>query len=720
MKQYVRYVVIALISIIFLPFQSKCDEGMWWPHLIEKMNHAKMQKMGLTLSAEEIYSINNSSLKDAVVSIGGCTAEMISAQGLLLTNHHCGYGRIAALSSVENDYITNGFWAMKQDEELHAKGMIARFLVRIEDVTEKITSKLNDDMTEADRNTVIAKMYKTIIEETIENTDYSAEVKGSYYNNAFYLFVYETYLDVRLVGTPPSSIGKFGGNTDNWMWPRHTSDFCLFRVYSGKDGKPAEYSKDNIPLKPKHFLPISLNGYDENDFMMIMGYPGSTNRYESSFATQTSYDYTNPAIVKIRDKKLNIMSEYMKNDDRVRIMYASKYASIANYWKYFIGQNRGIKNLKVVQKKKEQEAKYLAWANTQVEKEMYVNALNLVEEAYNELPEHMYVSMYLAEALWRGSDLIPFSSRFNSLYDELKKPNIDKSKVEELVNNLQNNIDDYFANFETALEKEVLGAMLEMFYNDVDAKYHPDFYKIISKKYKLDFQKFANYVFSSSMFANKDKMLTFLSNPNLKTLNKDIVFVMYKSIMEFVNANNAVRRELFLKESEGMRIFMKGYMQIDKNKSFYADANSTMRLTYGKVLGYKPANGIEYHYFTTLNGVMEKENPESTEFIVPEKLKELHKNKDYGQYADKTGELVTCFIADLDITGGNSGSPVINGKGELVGLAFDGNWESMSGDIVFEPEFQRCINVDIRYVMFIIDKFAGASYLLNEMDIRKN
>jgi hypothetical protein len=710
---------LALIALVMLAGPPlRANEGMWLPLLLN-MNEGDMQKLGLKLSADEIYSVNRSSLKDAIVSLGGfCTGEIISGEGLLLTNHHCGYGAIQSHSSVENDYLTDGFWAMTREEELPNEGLFVRFLVRMEDVTAKVNAQLNAQMSEEERAKAIAAVTKQIAEEAKGNTHYDAMVKEYFEGNEFYLLVYETFTDVRLVGAPPESVGKYGGDTDNWMWPRHTGDFSLFRVYSGPDGKPAEYSKDNIPLKPKHHLPVSLQGVQEGDFAMVMGYPGSTDRYLTSYGIKQALDQTNPTRVKIREERLRILKEDMDADKDTRIKYASKYASVSNYWKYFIGQSEGLKKLQVLNKKQNLEKQFITWATANAErKKEYGEALSLIDKSYAESNDANLSYLYLIEAVF-GSEIIRYANGFRSLEGALKSEK--QEAITEAANALKERAPDYYKDYNAATDEKVMAALIEMYYEDVPKADHPEIFKTIENEYKGDFKKWADDMFDNSVFASQDKLMKFLDDPKLKTLQEDLAYVAAQSFMNNYYQNIRPKTtELYAMRDKGNRLFVKGLRQMMPDKKFYPNANSTMRLTFGTVGSYEPRDAVEYEYYTTMEGVMQKMDNSDPEFVVPDKLVELYNKKDYGQYTNKQGELPVAFITNNDITGGNSGSPVIDGEGRLIGLAFDGNWEAMSGDIAFEPELQRCINVDIRYVLFIMDKYAGAGHLVNEMTLVK-
>jgi hypothetical protein len=695
------------------------NEGMWLPLLIKRLNEADMQKQGLKLTAEEIYSVNNSSLKDAIVSLGGfCTAEVISGEGLLLTNHHCAYNAIQSHSSVENDYLSNGFWAMNREQELENKGLYARFLVRMEDVTAKVLAEVNPGMTEEQRAEAIAGVTKSLTEQTKGDTHYDVVVKEFFNGNEFYLFVYETFTDVRLVGAPPESIGKYGGDTDNWIWPRHTGDFALFRVYSGPEGKPAPYSPANVPLKPKHHLPVSLQGVQEGDFAMVMGYPGSTDRYLTSFGVKQALEQTNPTRVKIRDARLKLLKEDMDKDKDVRIKYASKYASIANYWKYFIGQSKGLENLNVLAKKEKLEQDFGVWASSSPERQQqYGEALSLVKQSYDESYEANQSYLYLVEAAL-GTEIIRFANSFRSLESVLQAEKPEAGRLATVLDGLKEKSGSHFKDYNAATDKKVMANLLKLYYDDVPKKDHPEIFKTVEQKYKGDFKKWADHVFSKSMFASEAATMAFLKDPNLKTLQADPAFVAASSIINNYNTNIYPRQQANnAKRDRGNRLFVAGLRQMQPNRKFYPNANATMRLSFGSVGSYEPRDGVVYDYYTTFEGVMQKKDNSNPEFVVPARLDELYASKDYGPYTNSKGELPVAFITNNDITGGNSGSPVIDGSGRLIGLAFDGNWEAMSGDIAFEPELQRCINVDIRYVLFIIDKFAGAGHLVQEMTL---
>ena len=714
--------LLIVLSGIFLMLSSvtRADEGMWLPLFIERLNYVDMQEMGLQLTPEEIYSINHSSLKDAIIIFGGgCTGEIVSDKGLIFTNHHCGYGNIQAHSSIDHDYLTEGFWARNLSEELPNDNLKATFLIRIEDVTDRVLESITDQMSEAEREEAINTLTKSIESEAVGNTHYEAQVKSFFHGNEFYLFVYEVFTDVRLVGAPPSSIGKFGADTDNWMWPRHTGDFSIFRVYASADNKPAAYSEDNVPFTPRHYLPVSLKGVKKDDFAMILGYPGGTERFLTSYGVRYAIDVNNPSIVTIRRKKLDIMREDMDASNEVRIKYASKYARTANYWKYFIGQTKGLKRLNVYGEKLALENQFRDWLEENPEmNEKYGEALPALEKAYALSNDFNLWSTYFFEAFYRGPEIYSFSRRFGGLLKMLENKETEPEKIQQTIDMLRAYAKDYFKDYNLETDKKLTAAMLEMLWNKFTPDKLPAELAAIHKKYKGDFSAYAEFLFSKSQFTAMDRVNALLDHPKAKTIQKDPAYVLTKEYLDKYAAMNETFGNTGEMMSRGYRLFVAGLREMQPDKKFYPDANFTMRLTYGTVQDYQGADAVHYHYLTTLDGVMEKEDPNNWEFVVHPKLKSLWEKKDYGQYGEN-GKLYTCFLTTNDITGGNSGSPVINGNGELIGLAFDGNWEAMSGDIAFEPELQRTICVDVRYVLFIIDKFAGATNLIDELTIVK-
>ncbi len=709
------------ISIIFLAFtllfsiNAKADEGMWLLTMLNK-NYDDMKAKGFKLTPEDIYSVNNTSVKDAIVIFGrGCTGEIVSAEGLLLTNHHCGYGQIQEHSTVAHDYLKHGFWAENKEAELPNPGLSVKFLVKMEDVSFDILKNVTDKMTESEREAgikeAIDKLTKKAQKEYKMEDSYLTLVKPFFNSNAYYLIVYQEYKDVRFVGAPPSSIGKYGHDTDNWMWPRHTADFSIFRVYMSPDGKPAEYSPDNIPYKPKHFLPVSIKGYEKGDFTMIMGFPGRTNRYMTSFGVDQTLESSNPNRIKIRGKKQELMMEDMKADPKVNIQYASKFSRSSNYWKYSIGQNKGLKKLNVLKKKKELEKRFTKWlASDKNKTEKYGKALDLIKNPYNDKKEIAYAQQYIVECFIYGTEYLSLAKKSKNLFEYLSG-NDAVGKKEDIIKNLQKNADKFFKDYNAPTDKKVSLAMLQMFTEDVDKKYFPDFINNID-----DYEKYINDIFANSIFVDKTKFDKFLKDPKLDIIKNDPAYIAFQTTFAKYGELKSQTAELDEKMARGKRLYLAGLMEMDKTKFFYPDANFTMRLTYGTVGNYSPKDGVIYEHQTTLKGVIEKHIPGDWEFNLPQKLIDLYNAKDYGKYG-VNGTMPVCFTSNNDITGGNSGSPIMNANGELLGLAFDGNWEAMSGDIAFETELQKTISVDIRYVLFIIDKYAGATHLIEEMKI---
>ncbi len=718
-----KKIVILLLTFNFLSFNLMiADEGMWLPLFLKAMNESDMQSKGLKLSADDIYSINKSSLKDAIVHFGGgCTAEIISEQGLMFTNHHCGYGQIQAHSSVENDLLTNGFWAKSQAEELTNPGLTATLIVRMEDVTSKILENITIGMTEALREKKINEAMALIIKEATKDTHYGAYIRPFFYGNEYYMFVTETFKDIRLVGAPPSSIGKFGGDTDNWMWPRHTGDFSVFRIYANKDNKPAEYSKDNVPYKPKYVIPISIKGVEENDFTMVYGFPGRTTEYLSSFAVNLIMNESDPAKVKIREKRLSIWDADMKASDKVRIQYAAKYAGIANYWKKWDGEIRGLKKADAINKKILFEQDFLLKVNTDDDaKGKYGNLFSDLQKLHAEISPWNKQRDYHSEAIM-GIEGVTVASYFLNLIDSLKtgkkatsfQKNLDKIKTDASA---------LYKNYNAATDEKICAAMLKLFVDNIELSQRASIFLEIDKKYKGDFEKYAKDIYSKSMFVSEDKVMAAIADmdKNYKKVDKDPIFKLMRSCLTKYRSEISPKyAELDGKITILNRLYMKAMRELITTKKYYPDANSTLRVAYGKVEGYEPRDGVHYNYFTTLDGVMEKENPAVDEFVVAPKLKELYLKKDYGQYANKSGDLPLAFCASNHTTGGNSGSPVFNGDGQLIGTNFDRNWEGTMSDIFFNPDQVRNIVLDVRFTLFVIDKFAGAGYLLNEMKLMK-
>jgi hypothetical protein len=723
MKFYTKLIFTFFISINFL--FVKADEGMWLPMLLGEATYKNMVECGIKLTPEQIYNANNSSLKDAIVALGGgfCTGEIISDQGLMMTNHHCGFGTIQANSSTENDYLTDGFWAMTKEQEIPADFGVW-FLNNISDVTDQVLEGVKDGMDEGERNSIIRKnmsSLKTTASEGKNKDDFAVQVKSFYYGNLYYMFTYNIFNDVRLVGAPPSSIGKFGGDTDNWMWPRHTGDFTMFRVYADKENKPSSYSQENKPLKPKHSLPISIAGVQDGDYAMIMGYPGSTDRFLTSWGVKQAVDVEQPARVKIRGIKLDIMDQEMSKSQKVRIQYASKYARVSNYWKYFIGQSEQLVKNKVFDKKQKIENSFSAWYKSNGLDKTYSESLPLIENALKNSSKYTIPKVYFQEAVV-GSELILFMLRNLSPRTPLFKALNSGEGVEDAKDNFLKVAESFYKDYNATIDENTLAAVLSLYANDVPKEFQPELLISLNDKYKGDFKKFASNYFKKSPFKSYDLFKAWLTSDKLsvKMIEKDLVYQLKNEFLDVYRSKVITPSSNFDSDyKKGMRLFVDGLQKMGMNKA--SDANSTMRFTYGNVLPYDPADAVHYDFYTTLEGVMQKEvitEDKNHEFYVPQRLKDLYNAKDFGPYARKEdGKLPVGFLSNNDITGGNSGSPVINSHGELIGTAFDGNWEAMSGDIYFEPNIQRTISVDIRYSLFIIDKYAGAKHLIDEMNI---
>lgn len=713
-----KIVVLSLGLIFMFGATVKADEGMWLLPLIKQLNEAQMKKMGSKLTAEDIYSINKASMKDAIVIFGrGCTGEVISDKGLVLTNHHCGYGAIQQHSSVGHDYLKDGFWAQTLEEEIPTPGLTVTFLVRIEDVSKQVLDSLTGIKSEDDRDMKAASVGKGISDKAIAGSGHSGMVRSLFGGNSYYLFVYETFTDVRMVGAPPSSIGKFGHDTDNWMWPRHTGDFSMFRIYAGKDGKPAAYSKDNVPFKPRYHLPISIKGIKKNDFAMIMGYPGSTDRYMTSFEVNENLHLSNPNRIFVRGIRQDILLKDMQADEAVNIMYASKYAGSSNYWKNSIGESRGLKRLHVFEKKQAQEQAFSSWVKQSPDRiEKYGDALSLIQSAVDGRKDLSNAQQYLSECFFSGVEIMsPARVSVSFMGRIAKAADADKPA---LIADWKKSLEGIYKNINMPTDKKVALAMFKVYREKVGAEYLPEFYKQIDADFKGNTELFVNNLYEKSIFASQASAMAFVEKPSQEVLDNDPAVKMSSDAMKVMREVGAKIGPMESNYTEGHRKYIAGILEMEPSKAHYPDANFTMRMTYGSVLDYVPMDGVHYDFKTTLKGVMEKEDPDNWEFVVSPRLKELYKAKDYGRYG-VNGEMPIAFISTNDITGGNSGSPVINGNGQLIGTAFDGNWEAMSGDIAFEPELQRTISVDIRYTLFIIDKFAGAKRLIDEMTIVK-
>jgi len=708
---------ILFAGIILFVVSSLCaKEGMWIPTLLDKYNIEEMKKMGFKLTSEDIYSVNHESMKDAVVLFGsGCTGELISNQGLLITNHHCGFDAIQNHSTVEHDYLTNGFWAKNRADELPNPKLTVSFLVRMEDVSDKIlagTLRQPKDSISAiiDRNT------KKLSSEAAEKGKYEASVQPLFYGNQYFLYVYQIFEDVRLVGAPPSSIGKFGGDTDNWMWPRHTGDFSLFRIYAGKDNQPAKYSPDNIPYKPKKFFKISIRGVQPEDFTMVFGFPAKTQEFLPSQAISQIMEQGDPDKIKIRDLKLKILQSDMEKDAKVRIQYAAKYANTSNAWKKWQGEVNGLKRLNAVAEKQKSEEKYKQWAQTGINREAYREVLPQLEKLYNELAPYTKANDYYGEIVLRGTDIFSLIASFDqvvSKWDTLS--NVSKLKNVKL---LQAKLEEYFNEYNQGTDEKVFAALLRNYVSDMDPKFLSQDFRLLMQK--LSDEKLISKIYLKSVFTNQGKLTaltTELDAQKLKTIINDPAFSLFRSLKKFFDTNVSPKYTSIQKQiDDQMKTYVAGIIKMQEGEPLWADANKTLRVAYGKVEGYEPMDGVKYNIYTTVKGIMEKDKPEIYDYNVPQKLRDLYHQKDYGRYG-KNGEMNVCFLASNHTTGGNSGSPVINAEGNLVGLNFDRGWEGTMSDLMFDPDHCRNIVLDIRYALFIIDKFAGAQSLIDEMVI---
>ena len=716
--------LLGLVLFLSLAFRSAADEGMWLPMLLGQQVYADMVKKGLKLTKDQLYNVNKASLKDAIVIFGGgCTGEIVSNQGLLFTNHHCGYGVIANASTVEKNYLRDGFYAKNFGEEIPGGNLSVQFLLRIDDVTKEVEDSLKglSGAERASRQSAVLAAINRRMSDTANfiETRISPVFKG----NQYLAFVYQRYSDVRLVGTPTESIGKFGGDTDNWEWPRHTGDFSVFRVYASKDGKPSRYNVNNVPMKPKWHLPVSLKGVKENDFAMIWGYPGGTNRYESSYGIQLSTDVNNPTLVKLRDMRLKYMMEEMKKDPAIKLQLASDYAGIANYWKFFDGETKQLLKYDVYGQKKKQEEAFIKWAANKPE---YQNIFNDLKMAYDAWRPYALNRMYITEGIM-GSPLLAFAGSLQQVENVMTKPGSSTSDITKAVEAANRSRQNFLKGYNKASDRNIIAAVLPMYYKDVPQDQHPQgLFTAIRNEYgSLDqastFQKYADAIHSNTMLLDDGKWNAFVKNPEATVLQQDLAYNLANSLLRnYQGKYLPLFQQFTTRNNDWGRLYLKGVMAMNPKKVMYPDATFTMRVSYGKVAPYKPRDAVRYDYVTTASGMMEKYIPGDYEFDLPKNAIDLIKAKDFGQYKDtRTNDLVVGFITSNDITGGNSGSPVLNGNGELIGLAFDGNYEALSHKLAFDKDLNRTINVDIRYVLWCIDKLGGAKNLINELTIRK-
>jgi hypothetical protein len=710
-----KKIVIGLLCSLFFANLLIADEGMWIPSLIGQQKLDDMRKKGLKLSAEDIYSINQASLKDAIVLFGrGCTGAIVSDEGLLLTNHHCGFGSIQKHSAIEHDYLTDGFWAMSREEELPNPGLTVSLLIRMEDVSTQVLAGIKQGMTEEERSKAIEEISKGLVEEAVKGTHYLADVEPLFNGNQYFLYLTELFKDVRLVGAPPSAIGNFGGDTDNWMWPRHTGDFSVFRIYADSNNLPADYSKGNVPYKPKKSLAVSLKGVDKGDFTMVYGYPASTRQYLPSYMVELLAEESNPGKIAIRRKKLDVMGSAMAADPKVRIQYASKYAGVANAWKKWMGESKGLKRFDAVEKKQAFEKEFQSWADTKNK------ACTGILPAYRRLAEELQPFQLWVDQFSEGPwslDIIRFAAGYRNLFN-MEKPSGEDLKKE--VDRLKSGIPGFFKDYDLATDKKLFIAILDHFRTNVSPDEWPYLYHEIQSKFNGDINAYADWVYEESVFVSAERLNGVLNEYSAKKAKKLINDPVYHAMLSFYNkylSNYAGPYQVLMTTQDSLqRIYMKGIMEMENDRVLFADANFTLRVSYGVVKDYYPQDGEYYAYQTTLEGIIEKDDPDIYDYRVPQRLKDLYEARDYGQYGND-GVMNVCFTAANHTTGGNSGSPVLNANGELIGLNFDRNWEGTMSDVMYDPEMCRNIVLDIRYCLFIMDKYAGAGNLVKEMKL---
>lgn len=720
-KQMKRLKILLISIVLFFSLGANADEGMWLVNLISKYNLEQMHKLGCELTTEQIYSINHSSAKDAVVALdyGSCTGEFVSDKGLLLTNHHCAYDNIQELSTSDKNFLANGFWAQKFEDEIPIKGKTASVLIRVEDITDRVKADIKKALEAGpDKGFMMRKISGNIEKEMNAASGLETSLASTFTGNKYYLYYYKVYKDVRLVGAPPSSIGAYGGDTDNWMWPQHKGDFAMYRVYSGTNGEPAEYSTSNVPYKPAYFFTISLKGVEENDYTMVMGYPYSTNRNLSSYGVKQQMEVGNPALIKVRGDKLSIMKKAMDSDEKIRIQYASKFFNSSNYYKNTLGQNKYLAEYKVIDIKRASEAEFTKWVEQNPDRiTKYGKVLTTLSLTYDSLANYDKTEKYYQEAMINGCDLLRFLLRGKGLESALKKESKEKKVSSSNFEAMKSAAKGHFKDYNESYDKVMFAVAVKNFVENVDPAHVSIELKEMIKRFKGDYSKMADYVYAKSFFANLEKLDKYIAKPTLKGIQTDPAFIISSTTLDIIYK----LRDKYEGTKKIIRtynkLYVEGLTEMKNGENIYPDANSTMRFTYGTVGGFSPRDAVNYSFITTVKGYLEKENPKDHEFIVDPAFKKLLLEKNFGRYADKDGQLRVDFVTNNDITGGNSGSPVLNAKGQLIGIAFDGNWESMASDIYFHPELNKTICVDIRYVLFIIDKYAKATNLMNEISI---
>ncbi len=721
---------LQLLFILFLLISVRvfADEGMWMLNLIEKLNYEDMKKIGFQLTPQDIYAVNQSSMKDGIVMIndGFCSGFLVSKEGLMMTNYHCIFDQVTDNSiKHKTDYVNNGFWAIDRRQELYSPNIRVTFLIRIEDVTEKVLSGIDKNLDFNEREEAIKKIREQIEKEAVGETHYEAEIKEFFRGREYYLFVYETYTDIRLVGFPPIQIGTFGGDTDNWLWPRHVGDFAFLRIYMSPEGTPASYNKRrNVPYAAKYSFPISAKGANEGDFSMVLGYPGSSQRFITSYGIQHQLEVFNPTFVKIRDAKLRILSEQMQRDPSIELMYKAKFSRTSNYWKYFIGQTETLKRGKVREYKENFEKQFSKWYETDPKlREDYKDALTSIKIAYEFLKKYEHAVLFFREAIMRGPEIFTFTKRFDSLYYYLTTTDLPKDAqnayiADQCAKQRFYASNFYFNNYDVDTDKRLFIALLRMYYDECPTEFHPDFFKEVDSKYKSNFMLYANHIYEKSIFANKEKLYEFLRVPAVKTIETDPAFIITKQIYDTFDKLREEKKKFDIMLKKGEYLFQQGLFKMKPGKKFYPDANGTIRLTYGKISKYTPIDGEELNYYTTLEEYFKKENPNNPEFIVPTKLKDLYQRNEHAKYADKNGKMRICILSDDDVTGGNSGSPLLNAKGEVIGIVFDINWEATASSLWFVPEQTRTISTAAEFILFVTEKYGEAHNIIQELDIR--